>query len=118
MILLANVLIGLAAILNLAINFFIFLFIARAILSWVNPDPYNFIVQFVYNATEPILGRVRRKIPPLGMLDLSVLIAIAVLYFVQIVVVGSLQDYGGSLRSYHAARVFGASVAVPVKDFF
>ena len=39
------------------------LIIARALLSWVSPDPYNPIVRFLYNVTEPVLGWVRRRVP-------------------------------------------------------
>ena len=47
----------------------------RIILSWVNPDPYNPIVRFLYSFTEPVLAPIRRLIPPLGgMLDLSPMI--------------------------------------------
>ena len=47
------------------------LIIARALLSWVNPDPYNPIVRFLYNVTEPVLGWVRRRVPIVfGGLDL------------------------------------------------
>ena len=99
MILLANLLIGIAQLLSSLISIFIILFVARAILSWVSPDPYNPIVRFINNCTEPILYRVRRKMPPLGMFDLSVIVVILVLYFVQIVVCQSLLDYGVLLKS-------------------
>lgn len=48
----------------------------RAIMSWFNPDPYNPIVRFIYQITEPILEPFRRVIPPVGMLDISFLVAI------------------------------------------
>lgn len=83
-----------AQLLGAVIGIFIFLFIARAILSWVSPDPRNPIVQFINNTTEPILSRVRSKIPPLGMFDLSVLVVILVLYFLDNFLVGSIRAYG------------------------
>lgn len=48
---------------NLVIQVYIFIVIARALISWVNPDPYNPIVRFLYNATEPVLTRIRRVLP-------------------------------------------------------
>ncbi|MDT8441758.1 MAG: YggT family protein [Desulfuromonadales bacterium] len=48
---------------NLVIQVYIFIVIARALVSWVNPDPYNPIVRFLYNATEPVLARLRRVLP-------------------------------------------------------
>jgi YggT family protein len=56
--------------------------IARAVLSWVSPDPYNPIVRFLYNVTEPVLYRIRRVIPiDLGGLDFTPMILILVLVF-------------------------------------
>ncbi len=58
------------------------LIIARALMSWVNPDPSNAIVQLIYGLTEPILSPLRRYIPPIGMLDLSAMVAIIGLFFI------------------------------------
>jgi YggT family protein len=58
------------------LQYLVFLIIARALLSWFNPDPRNPLVQLIYYITEPILSPMRRIIPPLGMLDLSAFIAI------------------------------------------
>ena len=69
-----NVLIvAIARILDLAFNIYIFIVIARALVSWVNPDPYNPIVRFLHNATDPVLYRIRRLLPFLqvGGIDLS-----------------------------------------------
>jgi len=48
---------------DLVFTIYIFIVVARAIISWVNPDPYNPIVRFLYNATEPVLNRIRRVLP-------------------------------------------------------
>jgi YggT family protein len=58
------------------LHYLIFLLIARALLSWFNPDPRNTFVQLIYFITEPVLTPFRRIIPPLGMLDLSAFAAI------------------------------------------
>ena len=59
-------------IISLFFQIYIFIVIARALVSWVNPDPYNPIVRFLFNATEPILSRMRRYLPlQLGGIDLS-----------------------------------------------
>lgn len=51
--------------------------LARVLISWVNPDPYNPIVQFLRTVTDPVLVPLRRIIPPIGgTLDLSPMIAI------------------------------------------
>ena len=71
---------------------YLWIIIARALLSWVNPDPRNPIVRFLHNATEPILYPVRRALPYMGGVDLSPLVVIAAIYFMQIFLVGSLRD--------------------------
>jgi YggT family protein len=65
--------------------------IARAILSWVNPDPYNQIVQFIHNLTEPVLYQIRSRIPYMGGIDISPIIVILVIMFLEKFLVGSLQ---------------------------
>lgn len=57
---------------NLIIQIYIFIVIARALVSWVNPDPYNPIVRFLYSATEPVLAKLRRYLPlQFGGFDLT-----------------------------------------------
>ncbi|MDH4153251.1 MAG: YggT family protein [Nitrospira sp.] len=87
-----NTLLGLATVLDYALSFYSWIIIARALISWVNPDPWNPIVQFLTRATEPILAPVRRRLG-VGMgMDLSPLIIIAVIWFMQIAVVQSIKD--------------------------
>jgi YggT family protein len=74
----------------MVLNIYMWIIIARALISWVNPDPYNPIVSFLYRATEPVLYRVRRVMPDLGGLDLSPLIVILIIYFLKEFVVRSL----------------------------
>ncbi|MDK2849103.1 MAG: YggT family protein [Desulfuromonadales bacterium] len=60
-----------------------YIVVARAILSWVNPDPYNPIVRFLYSITEPVLQRVRRVVPlQFGGIDFSPMLLIFALFFV------------------------------------
>ena len=87
-----NTLLGLATVLDYALSFYSWIIIARALISWVNPDPWNPIVQFLTRATEPILAPIRRRIG-LGMgMDLSPLIVLAAIWFMQIAVVQSIKD--------------------------
>jgi len=71
------------------------LILARVILSWlpmfgVRISPYNPIVNFIFQATEPILGAIRRLIPPIGgTIDLSPLIAIILLEILAAIIFGS-----------------------------
>ena len=81
-ILTGNFLEGIAQVLNWGLTIYLYIIIARAIISWVSPSPYNPIVQFLYTVTEPVLRYARRIIPPIGgTLDLSPLIVILVIYF-------------------------------------
>jgi YggT family protein len=70
---LASTLIG---IVNLLTTLFVILILARALISWVNLDPYHPVVQFLHNTTEPILAPVRRVIPVVGMMDLSPIVVL------------------------------------------
>ncbi len=114
MILLGNILVGIGQILGALLYLFIWIFVIRALISWVNPDPSNPIVQFLYNATEPILARVRSKIPPMGMIDISVIIVIFGLMFLNTVIADSLIQYGYQIR---ASNVGGATMAPATVGF-
>ncbi len=97
-ILIGNFLIAIGTVLHSVVWLFQFLFIARAILSWVSPDPYNPIVQFINGSTEPVLYRLRRYVPPLGMFDMSVLVALFGLYFLDIFLVQTIVELGARLK--------------------
>ena len=80
-------------ILNLGLTIYMWLIVARAILSWVSPDPYNPIVRFLYSATEPVLSWVRRRVPIVfGGLDLSPILVLLAIVFLQKFLVASLLD--------------------------
>lgn len=95
----SNLIIAIAKILDIALTIYMWIIIIRAVLSWVNPDPYNPIVQFLYRTTEPVMSRVRRFLPigNLGI-DISPIIIILVIIFLQTFVVSSLMQFGLQLR--------------------
>jgi len=99
MIALGNLMIATAGVLHSVFFVFYILLLAHVVLSWVSPDPRNPIVSFIYQATEPILRKVRNKIPPLGVLDLSPIVVFLVLYFLDAFLVNSLNDYGISFKN-------------------
>jgi YggT family protein len=66
----------LADIISLVFQVFSLLLLARILISWVQLDPYNPVVQFLHSATEPVLAPIRRRLPSTGMFDLSPLVAI------------------------------------------
>ncbi|MFQ5856335.1 MAG: YggT family protein [Anaerolineae bacterium] len=57
--------------------------LARVLMSWVNPNPYNPAVQILYQVTEPILAPIRRYLPQTGMIDFSPLVAIILIWLAQ-----------------------------------
>jgi YggT family protein len=90
---LGNLIDSLAYILNMALTIYMWLIIARALLTWVNPDPYNPIVRFLYNITEPVLEWVRSRVPVVfGGLDLSPLLVLLGIVFLQRFLVATLFD--------------------------
>jgi YggT family protein len=90
---LKNLLEALTSILDLALTVYMWIIIARALLSWVNPDPYNPIVRFLYTITEPVLGWVRRRVPLIfGGLDLSPILVLLAIIFLQRFLVSTLWD--------------------------
>ena len=93
-----NFVLAIARLLELVITAYIWIIIARAIISWVNPDPYNPIVRFLYRVTEPVLRPVRHRMPMMGGLDLSPMVVILVLYFLDWFLVSTLRDLALGLR--------------------
>jgi YggT family protein len=94
-----NLLIAVATVLDYVLVIFMFITIARAVLSWVSPDPYNPIVRFIHNITEPVLYQIRKRLPMMyGGIDFSPIIVILLIIFLRIFVVDSLEGLAGSLR--------------------
>ena len=94
-----NLLIAVATVLEYVLIFFMFITIARAVLSWVSPDPYNPIVRFIHNVTEPVLYQIRKRLPMMyGGIDFSPIIVILIIIFLRIFLVDSLQGLAESLR--------------------
>ncbi len=91
MFILGNFLSATAQILKIVLEIYMWIIIIRALLSWVNPDPYNPIVQFLNSITEPVLYRVRQLIPMSGMgIDFSPIIVILAIIFLQAFLVNSI----------------------------
>jgi YggT family protein len=85
MFVLSNFIIGLAKVIDIALTLYMWIIIFRALISWVNPDPYNQIVIFLYRVTEPVLGPIRRRLPMRNIgIDISPIIVILVIIFLNI----------------------------------
>ena len=99
MFVLGNLIIALARIIDIALTLYMWIIIIRAVLSWVNPDPYNPIVRLLYQVTEPVMTLVRRWIPLRGMgIDLSPMIILLAIVFLQSFLVPSLMQLAYSFR--------------------
>ena len=98
MFVIANLLDAVATVINMGLNFLLILVVGRAVISWVQADPYNPIVQFLYTTTEPILRPIRRRLPPMTGIDISPLVAMMIAFFLQQFLVRSLVQFAQSLR--------------------
>ena len=86
-----NLIMALATISDYLLTIANWLIIIRALLSWVSPDPYNVIVQFLYKITEPILAPFRRLIPAYSIgIDLSPILALLAIWFLKLFFVRTL----------------------------
>ena len=84
MFVLSYFIIGLAKVIDIALTLYMWIIIFRALISWVNPDPYNQIVIFLYRVTEPVLGPIRRRLPMRNIgIDFSPVIVILVIIFLK-----------------------------------
>jgi YggT family protein len=95
----ANFVAAVAQVLDYLLWAYVWILFGRVVVSWVNADPYNPIVRFLYNATEPVLMRIRRILPVYaGGFDLSPLVAWIAILFLQRFLVHSLYDLAYTLR--------------------
>ena len=96
----ANFVSAVAHILDILLNVIYWLVLVRALVSWVNPDPDNVIVQFLYKTTEPLLAPIRRRLPlnfTFG-LDISPIIVILAVMFLRSFLIKSLFDLSMWIR--------------------
>ena len=84
MFVLNNFIIAIARGIEIILTVYMWIIIARALISWVNPDPCNKIVIFLYRVTEPVLRPIRKIIPRHSLpIDFAPLIALLVIIFLQ-----------------------------------
>lgn len=92
-----NLIFAVAKVLDIVLLVYYWLILARAILSWVSPDPFNPIVQFLHRTTDFVLDPIRRLLPPMGF-DLSPIIAFLIIVFIKEFLVRSLFQLGARLQ--------------------
>jgi YggT family protein len=94
-----NIILGVATVLHYVLEIYMWVIIIRALISWVNPDPYNQIVQVLTRITEPALRPIRKLVPPHKVgIDFSPLIAVLVIIFLQFALVDTLSRIGRSMQ--------------------
>lgn len=78
------IIIPLITVVNVALNIYMWIVIISALITWVNPDPYNPIVRFLYSMTEPVFSAIRRRLPfQMTAIDFTPMIVILAIIFVQ-----------------------------------
>ncbi|MDP8265761.1 MAG: YggT family protein [Candidatus Aceula meridiana] len=93
----SNFVFALAKVIDVVLTLLYWLILVRALISWVNPDPSNPIVQFLYRTTEPILQPIRRFLPMMSI-DLSPIVAFLAIIFLKSFVVATLFGLGYRLQ--------------------
>ena len=99
MFIVGNFIAALAKIVDMGLTLYMWIIIGRSLISWVNPDPYNPIVQFLYRATEPVMAPIRRWLPLRNMgIDISPIIVIAAIIFLQSFLLKSMMEMAYYLK--------------------
>ena len=97
MFVLANFVHALADMVGIGLTIMYWLILFRALISWVSPDPFNPLVQFLHRVTEPVLAPIRRILPPLP-LDISPILAFLAIKFLSSFLVNTLHELAVRLQ--------------------
>jgi YggT family protein len=98
MFVLNNFIIAIARVIDIILTVYMWVIIARALISWVNPDPYNKIVIFLYRVTEPVLRPIRRIIPRHSLpIDFAPLVVLLIIIFLQSFLVKTMLQLAAGL---------------------
>ncbi len=93
-----NLFLAIAQILDILLSAYMWVIIIAALISWVNPDPYNPIVRFLYSVTEPVLRPIRRRIG-IGLgIDISPVIVILIIMFIRRFLITSLIEMAAKMK--------------------
>jgi len=99
---LGSLIIAFAKVISLIANMYTFIIAGSAIVSWVNPDPYNPIVRFLKSATDPLFNQIRKRLPAAFFksgIDFTPMLVIIAIVFLETILTATLMDIGISLRS-------------------
>ena len=98
MFIIGNFLLSIGKLINFLIGLYIWVVVIRALMSWINPDPFNKFSQLLEDITEPVLRPIRRMLPTDFGIDLSPIAAILLLYFLKSFIGQTLIDIGIRMR--------------------
>lgn len=99
MFIVGNLFSGIAYVLNLLLEIYLWVVIIRTILSWIRPNPFNPLVRIIYGAVDPVTYRISRLLPTrIGMFDIAPFVVILIIIFLQRFLVPSLFDLAVRLR--------------------
>ncbi len=98
MFVLGNLLSAVAAVLDIILTVYMWVIIIRALISWVNPDPYNPIVRALYAVTEPVLAPIRRRLGFGIGIDFSPMVVILAILFLKYFLIASLREAAVRLK--------------------
>jgi YggT family protein len=99
MLIVGNLLMAVAKIADMLLEIYKWIVIIAALISWVSPDPYNPIVRFLRNVTEPVFRPIRRLFGHrLGPVDISPIVVILGILFIQMVLIRSLIEIGIKIK--------------------
>lgn len=99
MLIIGNLLMGVARIADMLLDLYKWIVIVAALISWVSPDPYNPVVRFLRNVTEPVFRPIRRLFGNrLGPIDISPIVVILAILFIQMVLIRSLIEIGIKIK--------------------
>ncbi|MCX5861438.1 MAG: YggT family protein [Desulfomonile sp.] len=99
MFILGNLISAVAGVLDIVLSIYMWIVIIAALITWVNPDPYNPVVRFLHSVTEPVFGFVRRTLPiPAMGIDFSPIIVLLAIVFLQQFLVKTLHQIAMNLH--------------------
>ncbi|MEI6154844.1 MAG: YggT family protein [Deltaproteobacteria bacterium] len=94
-----NLFSGIAYVLDMLLNLYFWVIFARAILSWIRPDPYNPIVRTICKLVDPVTYRISKIIPTrIGMVDIAPFVLMLAIIFAQKFLVATLFDFGARMK--------------------
>ncbi|HWR57933.1 MAG TPA: YggT family protein [Thermodesulfovibrionales bacterium] len=99
MFIVGNLVLAIANVLDIVLSIYTWVVIIAALITWVNPDPYNPVVRFLHSVTEPVFRPIRRLIGfRLGPIDISPVIVILAIIFIRRFLIGSLMELGYKMK--------------------